>query len=363
MTEQLTAWAPRWTVAPGEILVEALAERHMSQAELSRRMARPLKTISEIATGKAAITPETAIQLEQVLGISASVWMGLESRYREALARERVRAELEGHLEWLGRFPLRDLIERGVLEDVGSPTEHAAQLLAFFGVSSPAGWQQHWGQIAANYRMRRGGRVSPEAVTVWLREGERSVEATALPAYDPTHLRRVMMEMRALSRAIVFAAALAAARERLATAGVGLVLIRGVTGAPVSGATRWVRDNPLIQLTLRHYVDDQFWFSLYHEAGHLLEGGRRRDVVEELPDGRSDALEERAADRFARDTLVPSEPLASFLAAGDLSRPAVREFAAEIGVAPGVVVGRLQRDRVVDWSYLNDLKRPLGERP
>jgi addiction module HigA family antidote len=70
-------------------LVEALEERGMSQADLGARMARPLKTISEIATGKAAITPETAIQLERTLGISAALWLGLESRYREALARER----------------------------------------------------------------------------------------------------------------------------------------------------------------------------------------------------------------------------------------------------------------------------------
>lgn len=78
---------PTWVVSPGEILSEALEERGMTQTELGRRMARPLKTISEIATGRAAITPETAIQLERVLGISAAMWLGLESRYREARAR------------------------------------------------------------------------------------------------------------------------------------------------------------------------------------------------------------------------------------------------------------------------------------
>ena len=68
MTE-VPRWNPTWAVSPGEVLVEALEERDMTQAELARRMARPLKTISEIATGKAAITPETAIQLERALGI------------------------------------------------------------------------------------------------------------------------------------------------------------------------------------------------------------------------------------------------------------------------------------------------------
>jgi addiction module HigA family antidote len=80
-------WNPTWAVSPGEILVEALEERGMSQADLGRRMARPTNAISEIAAGTAAITPETAIQLERALGISAALWLGLESRYREALAR------------------------------------------------------------------------------------------------------------------------------------------------------------------------------------------------------------------------------------------------------------------------------------
>jgi addiction module HigA family antidote len=71
VTEQ-RGWRPDWTVAPGEILLEALEERSMSQSELARRMGRPTKTINEIVNAKAALTPETAIQLERTLGIDAS---------------------------------------------------------------------------------------------------------------------------------------------------------------------------------------------------------------------------------------------------------------------------------------------------
>lgn len=75
--------------APGEVLLEALEEREMSQAELARRIARPLKTVNEIIKGKAAITPDTAIQLERALGISARFWNGLEGLWRERLALQR----------------------------------------------------------------------------------------------------------------------------------------------------------------------------------------------------------------------------------------------------------------------------------
>ncbi len=353
------SWSPTWTVAPGEVLVEALAERGMSQAELSRRMARPLKTISEIATGKAAITPETAIQLERALGISALVWLGLEGQYREALARGRDLQELRQQVDWLRRFPVRELVERGLVRK-GDAGVQVADLLTFFGVSSRTGWDQHWGQLAANYRLPTRGRIAPEAVATWLRLGERAAAGLSLAPYNRAAFRAVLPEVRSLSRTTVFAAATKAIEERLAAVGVAFVLVGGLDQAPASGSVRWVGDNPVIELTLRYRADDQFWFSLYHEAGHLIEGGRRAQVIEELPDGQNDAAEEGTANTFAREMLVPSNRLAPFVAAGDFSRSAVQAFAADLDIAPGIVVGRLQRDKHVTPSALNDLKRSLG---
>ena len=81
-------WQPDWSVPPGDVLQEALEERSMTQAELARRMGRPLKTINEIVKAKAAVTPDTAIQLERALGISAQFWNGLETNYRAQIARK-----------------------------------------------------------------------------------------------------------------------------------------------------------------------------------------------------------------------------------------------------------------------------------
>jgi HTH-type transcriptional regulator/antitoxin HigA len=98
-----SGWLPDWVVPPGEILLEALQDRGMTQSELARRMARPLKTINEIVKGKAAITAETAIQLERALGISARLWTGLETRFREYVARQAAEEELKAHAR-LGRW-------------------------------------------------------------------------------------------------------------------------------------------------------------------------------------------------------------------------------------------------------------------
>src|ERR1700733_11480286 len=114
-SESQSSWVPDWAVPPGEILLEAIQDRGMSQSDLARRMGRPIKTINEIVNGKAAITPDTAIQLEMTLGIEAAFWNNLESAYRAHLARERVEAELADHVSWAATFPLKDLVEHKLI--------------------------------------------------------------------------------------------------------------------------------------------------------------------------------------------------------------------------------------------------------
>src|SRR5688572_1687404 len=124
-------WQPDWGVPPGEILLEALDERGMSQSELARRMDRPIKTVNEIIKGKAAITPETAIQLERTLGISAHVWNGLEANYRDYLARQRAMQDLEADVGWLDRFPVKDLVRHSLIPQTSSKAETLERVLAF----------------------------------------------------------------------------------------------------------------------------------------------------------------------------------------------------------------------------------------
>jgi addiction module HigA family antidote len=355
-TERQQSWKPEWAVAPGEVLTEALADRGMTQAELARRTARPLKTISEIATGKAAITHETAIQLERALGISASLWVGLESRYREALARERAVEQLHDYVEWAEQFPIADLVRHGELPKRSTKPETAADLLGYFGVSSPAGWEQHWARVAAGYRMSGAHSASVHSLTAWLRWGEREAESISVASYDQDRFRDVLAEIKKLSRLAVFDIAVDRLTSELAATGVAVVVLPGLAGAPASGATRWRGGvHPVILLTLRYLTDDQFWYTVYHEAGHILLGRRRSDVVEDL-DADVDLGEEHAADQFARNALLHAESFAGFVAAADFRRPSVRGFASEMGVSPGIVVGRLQHDGFIGSGQLNDLK-------
>jgi Zn-dependent peptidase ImmA (M78 family) len=175
--------------------------------------------------------------------------------------------------------------------------------------------------------------------------------------FDARRLRDVLAGVRPLTRQADFGGVVERVRHLLAEAGVVLVLTPEFEGTRLSGAARWLSaDRALIQLSLRHKTNDHFWFSLFHEAGHLL--ARKRIDVVDLADGEMAVSEaEDDADRFARDTLVPPAEYAAFVDRATFSDQAVREFAQRLEVAPGIVVGRLQRDGHIDPNHLNGLKK------
>jgi HTH-type transcriptional regulator / antitoxin HigA len=352
-------WQPDWAVAPGENLLEALRDRGMTQSELAQRLGRPLKTVNEIVKAKAAITPETAIQLERVLGISARFWTGLETQYRDSLARQEAQRELARQSDWATSFPIADLVKHGLMGRGNSKAETLANLLSYLGVSSPAAFNRF--NSAAAYRASPAFEASPKAVAAWLRWGEIEASRIDTAPFDARRFRQVLVEVRGLTRRMPFDQIFKRVKSLCASAGVAVVVTPELSGTHLSGASRWLGSKAVIQLSMRYRTDDQLWFTFYHEAGHLLSGSRHRDFV----DGSEDTTtlsgdhDEELANNFARDVLLPPGDYRSFLEANDFSRASIRTFAKEQQVASGIVVGRLQRDGYLSASQLNDLKNPI----
>jgi HTH-type transcriptional regulator / antitoxin HigA len=147
-------------------------------------------------------------------------------------------------------------------------------------------------------------------------------------------------------------------KSQCADAGVAVVLVPAPAGCPVSGAAKWIgSQRGLIVLSLRGMSDDKLWFSFFHEAAHLLKHGKSLTFLDILGDDGLDPEAEAEADAFARETLIASASYQAFIAAKPRpSATSVTRFAAHQGISPGIVVGRLQFDRVIPYSYLNHLK-------
>jgi len=132
-----------------------------------------------------------------------------------------------------------------------------------------------------------------------------------------------------------------------------VVFVPAPPGCPVHGATRWLGpDKAVLALTLRHKTNDQLWFSFFHEAAHLLKHGKKLLVIEGIAG--LDPNLEREADRFAADLLIPPADLG--VLATLRSHTEVEQMASQLGVAPGILVGRMQKEGWLRWDYLNALK-------
>jgi addiction module HigA family antidote len=358
MTDPLrNQYEPEEVSPPGETLQEMLDERGMTQAELATRMGRPKKTVNEIIQGKAAITPETALQLERVLDVPADFWVNREKNYRAFLARLEERQRLSDWSTWIHQFPVKSMIAYQWVRPGRDDSERTRCVLQFFGVASPAAWDKSWSDVRVAFRRSAAAQSTWHSLAAWLRAGELEGLEQDLPAFDPNRFTEILRAVRSLAAEMPgdFADRL---RERCAAAGVALALVPELPKAPVSGATRWLgRDRPLIQLSLRYKTDDQFWFSFFHEACHILRHGKKEVFIEsgELPKDN----EEQEADEFAARALVPDAEYRRFVRRDRFNKEAIRQFAAEVGTSPGIVVGRLQHDQRLPYSHCNDLKVKL----
>lgn len=347
-------YVPDSVSPPGETLLETLDELGMSQVELAGRTGRPIKTINEIIKGKASITPETALQLERVLGIPASFWNNRERRYREHLARVEDDERLRSQVEWLKRLPIRAMIEWGWIEGHTDSMELLREVLNFLGIASPGQWADTRRPWHYAYRESRAFKSDPDALLVWLRKGELDAQEIECAPYDANAFHGAVLQARALTLEPpeVFQPELI---DLCARSGIAAVFVRELPKVRVCGATRWLSPNKaLLQLSLRYKSNDQLWFSFFHEAGHILRHGKREAFIDEFGEEGDDKEEE--ADAFARDTLIPSAHFGRFTSRKNITRETIQEFARDVGVAPGIVVGRLQHDGHVEYKHFNDLK-------
>jgi HTH-type transcriptional regulator/antitoxin HigA len=354
MNELNLSYRPASVSPPGDTLAELIEERGIAQAELARRMGRPLNAINEIVLGAKEITEDTALELERVLGTPAHFWLARESRYREYLARQRDAGRAESRVDWLDQLPLKQLQEAGHLPAGRLTPAFKASLiepaLRFFGVASPEGWQEQYGRVQAAFRRANPAKqTNNAAITAWLRLGELEAIKADLPPHSPEMLQSNIAAMRALTTKAPSQIG-SELTALCAKAGVLLAFVPPFPGTHVSGVARWLGDRPLIQLSLLGKWNDVFWFSFFHEVAHILKHPKRAVFLDDASSGdTTDSREEKEANQFAADVLIaPADrkKLAS-IAPGEA---AIKAFAQSIDIHPGIVVGCLQHMGAVPYA-------------
>ncbi len=358
MARSTSAYQPTSVTPPGATLTDLLEERGMSQVELARRMGRPEKTISEIIHGKAAITPETALQLESVFNVPAQFWVAREANYRAFLARAEANRVFSRHAKWARKFPLKEMRKRGWIDPGPDPGDQVREILTYFSVASPKQWGECTRDYQAAYRAHRAFEIDEFALMTWLQAGRMVCDRRHVEEFDAPRFRQVLQEVRACTR-LDPAQAIPMVSDLFASAGVVLAIVPELPGCRVSGATHWVGSRrAVLQLSLRYGSDDHLWFTLFHEAAHLVLHPRGTVFVEGKEAG-GDSSQEQEANDWARDFLVPMTDWLRFLDSGPHSEKSIEVFSDSQEIGRGIVVGRLQHERRVPFSRFNGLKRRL----
>lgn len=336
---------------PGETLEEKLEEMGMGPKEFAVRTGKPEKTIIAVLKGVSSITPDMAVEFENVTKIPANFWMNHQRAYDEYVARVKRQEVIAASIEWARQFPLREMIKCGWLQTVGTIEEKTMELLSFFGVSTPDAWQNYYfnQELKVAFRISLAHTNEPYAISAWLRKGE--LQAAELPTieYSEKTFRELLPEIKNLmvKHPVDFFQQLQAICLR---AGVKVVHTPCLPKAPINGSTRWLNDTPFIQLTGRFKRNDAFWFSFFHEAGHILLHGKKDIFLEniEYPDKNTEKEEE--ANEFAIKWTFSKEQEEEVLRMREIGEDDIIHFARKFNTHPAIIIGRLQHDGYIHYS-------------
>jgi len=345
---------PDYAVPPGDVLADEMEVLQLSQSDLADRTGLARKTINEIVNGKSHITPETALKFEKVFQQPARYWLNLERNYQETKARLQRHEQLLKDVSWLHKIPVAEVTCWGWVEKTPNKVEQLERMLAFYGISHSKQWNKVWANLAVAYRRVSSVEQSPYAVSAWLRQGQILASRIPCKAYNRDVFSSCLSEIRTLTREPDPDSFIPKLTDLCAQSGVAVVFLRELKKTGVCGATYWLADTPVIQLSVRYKSDDHLWFTFFHEAGHITLHGKKELFLEgELPT----TQKEEEANQFAARTLIPKSRFDELMSYSRLSEELIVSFANSTGIAAGIVVGQLQHEKVVPFTHFNFLKQ------
>lgn len=332
---------------PGATIKEQLIDRGMSQKEFAQRMDMSEKHISKLINGEVQLTPDVAMRLEMVLGLPARFWNNLEAIYREKLQLVQAENEMEQDIAIMKKYPYREMVKYGWVSDVKKAEEKVFSLRKHFEVVKLTMLKAPLIPGIA-YRRQSTTEKAECALLAWAQRAKIEARQIETRPIDLQKLEKIIPDIRTMTSANPeeFCPRLI---EMLADCGIALVFLPHIGGSFLHGATFYDRNKIVVGLTVRGKDADKFWFSLFHELGHILKGHLSNF------EGTTDE-DEQEADSYARQTLIDDEKFDHFAKAGQYTVESMKDFAQNAGIDVGILVGRLQKEGYIQYSWFNELK-------
>lgn len=332
---------------PGATIKEQLIDRGLSQKEFALRMGMSEKHISKLINGDVQLTPEVAVRLEMVLGVPAKFWNKLEATYREKLIKANAENEMDSDKELVKKLPYREMSKNGWVPETREATEKVIYLRKYFEVVNLEIIKDMKLSKIACRRLAETEKGNL-ALLAWAQKAKLEARAIETSLIDLKTLKQKLPEIRSMT-AMNPADFCPKLIEMLSGCGIALVFLPHIGGSFLHGATFCDGNKIVVGLTVRGKDADKFWFSLFHELGHILLGHINQS------DGTTDEDEE-AADNFAKETLIPTVEFNAFTSLNDFSKASICSFSQKQNILCGIVVGRLQKEGFINYNRCNDLK-------
>lgn len=338
---------PDWASPPGETIYEILNQKGITADEFAKQIDSSLDSARRLLKGEVEISQPLANRLESVLGPSTEFWLLRERNFRQ----QKLGAN------FLEDLPIRDMVTSGWIPPAKNRSELLASCLEYFGVTSIEHWTRKYRDVIEDTAFRTSPtfRSRTGSLASWLRKGELIADQMKTSAWNREKFRELLPKLRPLTRNTNPKQFIPELIELCADCGVGVVILKVPSGCRASGATRFLSDDKaLLLLSFRYLSDDHFWFTFFHEAGHLLLHERKMVYVDD-DIGDSLSADEEEANDFAAEMLIPTDLRGDLEHLGPDAR-AVMRFARRAGVSRGVVVGQMQHSGLLRRNQLNYLK-------
>ncbi|ENY6497812.1 ImmA/IrrE family metallo-endopeptidase [Vibrio parahaemolyticus] len=346
---------PDWVSPPGETIVELLDESGLSIEELSKKIGLSSRKSQQLLDGDLTICDSLATKLETTFRVSSRFWLTRDSQYQT------FKQKLESkEQKWLDLLPVSDMVKLGWIPKRSPRAQRVRECLRFFNQDSIDSWFEEYNNnnLAVAYRTSDSFNTEPVSVFTWLQVAKRKTNDTRVYPWDREILKDSIPAIRALtneSNPRVFVPKL---EMILAEAGVVFVIAKTPSGCRASGATCFFEKNKAtLVMSFRYLTDDHFWFTLFHEIGHLLLHPQNKTVrIEGNGIKGLSTKEEKEANEFATNTLVPIEHQSEMYSFYKNDWKKIVRFARKVGVSKGIILGQLQHTGNIDYAYLNKLK-------
>ena len=351
---------PETVTHPGFTLNEKLKEIGMSKKEFALRTEKPEQTIIKIINGNSSITPDMSIKFENVLKIPSKFWLKKQYRYDEIVARNKRQSSNKEAEEWARCFPYAKMAQFGWVPLTRKIEEKIDALFQFFGLSGKTAWEDYYYKqgLKTCFRISLKQTTESYAVSAWLRQGEILAADLNVPTYDRGIFKQ---NLRLIKKLMVehpegFFIQL---QDLCKKAGVKVVYTPCLPKAPIEGSTRWIGDAPLIQLSARYKQNDRFWFTFFHEAGHILLHGKKYISIENIDFHGVDLKKENEANAFAINWTFTEEQEQEVLAARPKTTHDIIAFAEKFNTHPAVIIGRFHHKKKLHYSIARELIVPI----